>query len=33
MLVTAVRREQEHHEIAPVQDELAPSEPILGLDT
>lgn len=33
MLVAALRREQEQHELAPVQDELAPSEPRLGLDT
>lgn len=33
MLVTAVRREQAQHELAPVQDDLAPSEPLLGLDT
>lgn len=33
MLVAALRREQEHHEIAPVQDDLAPTEPRLGLDT
>ena len=33
MLVTALRREQEQHELAPVQDDLAPTDPILGLDT
>lgn len=33
MLVTAVRREQEQHDITPAQDELAPAEPMLGLDT
>lgn len=33
MLVAALRREQEQHEITPVQDELAPAEPRLGLDT
>lgn len=33
MLVTALRREQAQHELAPVQEDLAPSEPLLGLDT
>lgn len=33
MLVAALRREQETHEHVPAQDELAPSEPILRLDT
>jgi glycosyltransferase involved in cell wall biosynthesis len=33
MLVAALRREQEQHEIAPVQDDLASSDPLLGLDT
>jgi glycosyltransferase involved in cell wall biosynthesis len=33
MFVAALRREQEQHETAPVQDDLAPSEPILRLDT
>lgn len=33
MLVAALRREQEQHEIAQVPEDLAPSEPLLGLDT
>jgi hypothetical protein len=34
MLVAALRREQEQqHELTPVQDDLAPSEPLLRLDT
>lgn len=33
MLLSAVRREQEQLELAPVQDDLASSEPILRLDT
>lgn len=33
MLVAALRREKEQHEITPAQDELAPAEPRLGLDT
>lgn len=33
MLVAALRREQEQLELAPVQDDLASSEPLLGLDT
>ncbi len=33
MLVAALRREQEQHELAPAQDDLTPAEPRLGLDT
>lgn len=33
MLVAALRREQEQHEIVPVHEELAPGESLLGLDT
>lgn len=33
MLVAALRREQEQHEMTPAQDDLAPAEPLLGLDT
>ena len=33
MLVTALRFDHQQHELAPVQDDLAPSEPLLQLDT